>query len=75
MILATTAAMAQQLPPQKFPDQYVLTFSPADVETIGRALMARPLSEVRDLYQRLENQAREQNARANMPAPAPEAAK
>ena len=74
MILATTAAMAQQVG-QKFPEQYVLTFSPADVETIGRALMTRPLSEVRDLYQRLENQAREQNARANMPAPAPEAAK
>lgn len=57
------------------PEQYTFTVTPADADKIGAALALRPLGEVRDLYQKLQNQAQEQNARANLPAPAPETAK
>lgn len=57
--------MAQQAP--RLPDQYVFTVSPQDAEKIGAALALRPLGEVRDLYQKLQNQAQEQNAKANLP--------
>jgi len=64
LFLISTAAFGQQ------PTQYTLTVTPQDVQVIGNALGARPLAEVRDLYQRLEAQVIAQNQPKPPAAPA-----
>lgn len=61
MLVAAIALFAAAPAAAQAPKDYTIKLSAQDLQIVGAALGARPFTEVRDLFARIEQQINEQN--------------